>query len=97
MIVRVSEALVRVGLEDEFMVALRELVQTFPERFDGLIRHEILVDQTDARRVQYVSVWRDEAALIGYAGAGWRTDAVTFPDEEALLAKPLTLRHFTAE
>lgn len=79
------------------MGALRELVQTFPERFDGLIRHEILIDRDDRRRVQYVSVWRDDAALIGYAGAGWRTDAVTFPDEQSLLAQPLTLRHFTAE
>ncbi|WP_169847049.1 hypothetical protein [Rhodococcus rhodnii] len=45
-------------------------------------------------RVQYVSAWRDEESLVGYAGPGWRTDAVTFPDEEQMLAQPLTLRHF---
>lgn len=85
------------GCEVEFMMRLRELVASFPDRFDGLIHHEILIDQDDPRRVQYVSTWRDDAALMAYAGTGWRTDPVTFPEEDVLLAHPLTLRHFTRE
>lgn len=94
MIVRVSEALIRDDATAEFMARLRALVATFPDQFPGLERHEVLIDTTDERRVQYVSVWQDEDSLIAYAGCGWRTDPVTFPDEDRLLAEPLTLRHF---
>lgn len=92
---RVSEARVKDGLEDEFLGRLRDLVADFPDTYAGLLRQEILVDQADARRVQYVSVWRDEDALVAYAGDGWRTDPVTFPDEEHYLSVPLALRHFS--
>jgi hypothetical protein len=94
MIVRVSEAHVRPGRETEFVSVLRELVATFPARYAGLLRHEVLVDLADSSRVQYVSVWSDAEALVAYAGEGWRTDPVTFPDEETYLARPLVLRHF---
>lgn len=94
MIVRVSEAHVRDGLADEFLTLLRELVASFPERYDGLLRHEVLVDLADPCRVQYVSEWADEAALVAYAGEVWRSQPVTFPDEERFLRQPLTLRHF---
>ena len=93
MIVRVSEARVRPDRLDEFMSALHQLVAGFPARFDGLIGHEVLVDDADPTTVQYVTRWRDEAALVGYAGPGWRTDAVTFPGERDLLLEPLALRH----
>lgn len=73
---------------------MREFVRTFPETYDGLEGHEVLVDADDPQRVQYVSRWRDEQALVNYAGAGWRTDPVTFPDEDEYLQRPLTLRHF---
>lgn len=96
MITRVSEAVAKPSTLDEFMSRLRELVAGFPARYGGLIDHEILVDLDDPCRVQYVSRWRDEDALIGYAGAGWRHDPVTFPDEQELLAQPLALRHFTS-
>ena len=38
MIVRVSEAYVREGMEEEFLAVLRELVATFPGRYRGLLR-----------------------------------------------------------
>lgn len=96
MIVRVSEAHLRDGVEQEFLALLLDLVSPFPERYPGLVRHEVLVDDADPRRVQYVSAWSDEEALEGYAGADWRTSPVTFPDEERFLTRPLELRHFAA-
>lgn len=97
MIVRVSEAYVREGMEEEFLAVLRELVATFPGRYRGLLRHDVLVDLADPGRVQYVSEWADEAALIAYAGEDWRTQPVTFPDEDRFLRRPLALRHFLSE
>ncbi len=89
-----SEALVRLDRVAEFLRLLEDLVADFPDRHPGLVRHEILVDLADARRVQYVGVWRDEDALVDYAGPDWRTVPVTFPGEEQLLESPLALRHF---
>lgn len=97
MIIRVSEARVREGMEAEFLIALRRLVETFPHRFDGLRDHEILINHEDPRRIRYVSRWRDERALAEYAGAEWATTPVTFPDEGRFLAGPLTLEHFRTE
>ena len=94
MLTRVSEALVKPGREQEFVERVRDLVRTFPETYEGLESHEVLVDLQDPQRVQYVSHWRDEQALENYAGANWRTDPVTFPDEDEYLQRPLTLRHF---
>ncbi|MDQ1172954.1 heme-degrading monooxygenase HmoA [Microbacterium testaceum] len=70
MIVRASEAHLQDGVEDEFVERLVELVSSFPSRYPGMLRHNVLVDDGDTRRVQYVSVWADEVALEGYAGAG---------------------------
>ncbi|GAB2829639.1 antibiotic biosynthesis monooxygenase family protein [Lentzea nigeriaca] len=94
MLTRVSEALVKPGREQEFVERVLDLVRTFPEKYDGLLGHEVVVDVQDPRRVQYVSRWRDEQSLEGYAGENWRTDPVTFPDEDEYLQQPLTLRHF---
>lgn len=94
MLTRVSEALVRPGREQEFVERVRELVATFPETYEGLISHEVLVDLEVPQRVQYVSRWRDERALESYAGTNWRTAPVTFPDEDEYLLEPLKLRHF---
>lgn len=96
MIVRVSEALVEPGAEEEFLRRLHKLVAGLPARYEGLIDHEVLVDREDGRRVLYISRWRDEQALAAYAGPGWASDPVTFPGEDVLLSRPLTLRHFTA-
>ncbi|GAB3151482.1 hypothetical protein GCM10027058_17710 [Microbacterium neimengense] len=93
MILRVSEAIVRAGAEQEFLDRLRELVADFPDRYHGLV-HEVLVDEAEPRRIQYVSAWRDDADLVAYAGTGWRTEPVTFPGEERYLEAPLALRHF---
>ncbi|UIN30350.1 putative quinol monooxygenase [Microbacterium binotii] len=97
MILRVSEAIVRAGAEREFLARLHELVADFPDRHPGLVRHEVLVDEADPRRIQYVSAWRDEADLISYVGARWRTEPVTFPGEERYLEAPLGLRHFRVD
>jgi quinol monooxygenase YgiN len=97
MIVRVSEAHVRDGLAQEFLGLLRDLVASFPARYRGLLRHDVLVDLADPSRVQYVSEWADEAALVAYAGEGWRSQPVTFPDEERFLQRPLELRHFESD
>jgi heme-degrading monooxygenase HmoA len=94
MITRVSEALVKAGREQEFVERVRDLVKTFPETYEGLLAHQVLVDLGDPQKVQYVSLWRDEQALESYAGPNWRTDPVTFPDEDEYLQRPLTLRHF---
>jgi hypothetical protein len=94
MLTRVSEALVKPGREQEFVARVRDLVKGFPEIYDGLLGHEVLVDLDDPLRVRYVSRWRDEQALESYAGPGWRTDPVTFPDEDSYLQQPLALRHF---
>lgn len=94
MLTRVSEGLVKPGREREFVERVRDLVRTFPETYDGLEGHEVLVDLDDPLKVRYVSRWRDEQALENYAGPGWRTDPVTFPDEDEYLQRPLALRHF---
>ena len=94
MLTRVSEALVKPGREQEFVERVRDLVRTFPQTYDGLEGHELLVDLDDPLKVRYVSRWRDEQALENYAGPGWRTDPVTFPDEDEYLQRPLALRHF---
>ncbi|MDQ1131131.1 antibiotic biosynthesis monooxygenase [Microbacterium sp. SORGH_AS_0888] len=95
MIVRVSEAQLIPGAEEEFLGLLLALVASFPARYRGLVRHEVLVDHANPRRVQYVSTWVDEEALIEYAGRNWRSEAVTFPNEEKFLTTPLSLRHYT--
>lgn len=94
MLTRVSEALVKPGREQEFVARVRDLVAGFPAIYDGLEGHEVLVDLDDPLRVRYVSRWRDEQALENYAGPAWRTDPVTFPDEDEYLQQPLALQHF---
>lgn len=94
MIIRVSEAFVRSSELDNFLSALHDLVADFPARHPGLIGHEVLVDLEDSCRVQYVSRWRDENALISFAGVSWRTDPITFPGESTMLLQPLIVRHF---
>lgn len=94
MLIRVSEALTKPGREREFTERVRDLVKTFPETYEGLLGHEVQVDMDDPCRVRYVSRWRDEQALEAFAGQNWRTDPVTFPDEDEFLRQPLKLRHF---
>lgn len=93
-IIRLSEAHMRPGRDVEFLEVLRALVATFPETYDGLLSHEVLVDRADPLRVVYRSVWVDDVALVAFAGESWATDPVTFPDEDSYLQGPLVLRHF---
>lgn len=83
-------------MQAEFVAALVDLVSTFPQLYSGMLRQEVLIDSADSRRVQYVSAWVDEAALVRYAGEEWRSRPVTFPDEERFLVQPLSLRHLEA-
>lgn len=96
MIIRISEAQVMPDRVEAFIDQLRTLVASFPTRYEGLLSHEILVGIDDPTRIQYVSRWTDQTALIAYAGENWARDPVTFPNEDRFLAAPLTLRHFTA-
>lgn len=96
MIIRVSEAHVLPNHTEEFLEQLHTLVADFPTRYDGLLSHEILVDIADPSRIQYISRWADQTALIAYAGENWAHDPVTFPNEDRYLAAPLALRHFDA-
>jgi quinol monooxygenase YgiN len=95
MIVRSSEAWIAEGKRDEFMATLVDLVATFPGRYPGLVSHSILVDRDDPDRIVYQSVWADQDAVRAFAGDHWQTEPVTFPGEDTLLRKPLTLRHFS--
>jgi|GEM_PF-5684603 len=97
MIVRMSEASVLPDRIAEFTAALAELVATFPERFEGLVSHEVLTDSDDPTRIVYVSRWTSEQALVAFAGPNWQHDPVTFPQEELYVSAPLALRHFTVD
>ncbi len=96
MIVRMSEASVRPGREEEFHRLILEAVAGYPAAHDGLVGHEVLRTD-DGRTLVYLSRWRDEAALEAFAGPGWRTDPVVLPGEEEHLTAPLRVRHFRAE
>ena len=94
MIVRTSTAYIRPGREAEFRAVIVAMVAEFPRRYPGLHSHEVLVG-LDGSTLVYLSRWVDEAALIGFAGAGWRDLPVTFPGEAEYLTRPLELRHYT--
>jgi hypothetical protein len=92
-IVRVSTARVLPGRLEAFVDYILAAVQEFPAQNAGLLSHEVLIDDENSELV-YVSRWRDEQALIGFAGAGWRDDPVVLPGEEAYLLGPLIVRHY---
>ncbi|MEO5920842.1 MAG: antibiotic biosynthesis monooxygenase [Pseudolysinimonas sp.] len=96
-IVRTSEVYIIDGKVPEFMAELHNLVATFPATYDGLEHHEVLVDRAEPRRLIYRSRWRDEAALVAFAGPDWETEPVRFPGEEDLLVDGMHLRHFAVD
>ena len=96
-IVRTCEVYIIDGKVEEFMSELYALVATFPGTYEGLEHHEVLIDRADPRRLIYRSRWRDEAALVGFAGPQWETEPVRFPGEEDLLVDGMHLRHFTVD
>lgn len=50
-------------------------------------------DAGTVETLTYVSRWRDAAAVAAFAGPGWRTEPVMFPDEDRYLLEPLAVRH----
>lgn len=89
MILRSSTALVRPGMLDEFRAFIEAGVTEFAT-LDGFLGDEIVVGPDT---LTYVSRWRDVAALVGFAGPGWRTEPVVFEDEDRFLVAPLRVRH----
>ncbi|OEJ57202.1 hypothetical protein BGM19_03600 [Streptomyces agglomeratus] len=68
-------------------------VREFPSRHPGLVDHEVLLAPPDS--LLYVSRWRSEQDLVGYAGEHWRDQPVVLPGEDEYLVAPLQVRHFT--
>lgn len=93
MIIRVSEARVRPELFDAFRDMIVAAVREFPGRHPGLVDHEVLLAPPDS--LLYVSRWRSEQDLVGYAGEQWRDQPVVLPGEDEYLLAPLQVRHFT--
>ncbi|MGW0873373.1 antibiotic biosynthesis monooxygenase family protein [Streptomyces sp. NPDC002740] len=93
MIIRVSEARVRPERFEEFRDMIVSAVRDFPGRHPGLVGHEVLLAPPDS--LLYVSRWRSEQDLVGYAGEHWRDQPVVLPGEDEYLVAPLELRHFT--
>ncbi|GAB2486465.1 hypothetical protein GCM10027063_30350 [Promicromonospora xylanilytica] len=89
MIIRSSTALVRPGMLDEFRAFIEAGITRFAS-LDGFLGDEIVVGPDT---LTYVSRWRDVAALVGYAGPGWRTEPVVLEDEDRFLLAPLRVRH----
>ncbi|MFD2792986.1 GNAT family N-acetyltransferase [Promicromonospora vindobonensis] len=89
MIIRSSTALVRPGMLDEFRAFIEGGITEFAT-LDGFLGDEIVVGPDT---LTYVSRWRDTAALVGYAGPGWRTEPVVLEDEDRFLVAPLRVRH----
>lgn len=68
-------------------------VRDFPALHPGLVDHEVLLAPPDA--LLYISRWRSEEDLVGYAGRDWRDQPVVLPGEQEYLVAPLRVRHFT--
>ncbi|MGW3494519.1 antibiotic biosynthesis monooxygenase family protein [Streptomyces sp. NPDC001020] len=93
MIVRVSEARVRPERFEAFRDVIISAVREFPDRYPGLVDHEVLLAPPDS--LLYVSRWRSEEDLVNYAGEHWRDQPVVLPGEDEYLVAPLQVRHFT--
>ncbi|WP_327350932.1 antibiotic biosynthesis monooxygenase [Streptomyces sp. NBC_01304] len=92
-ITRVSEARVRPELFEAFHEWIVSAVREFPSRHPGLLDHEVLL--APPHSLLYVSRWRSEEDLVGYAGEHWRHQPVVLPGENEYLLAPLQVRHFT--
>ncbi len=92
-IVRTCTAQVLPGQLAAFTSYLLATVRQFPQQHPGLLSHEVLVND-DADELLYLSRWRDERALVKFAGPGWREDPLVSPGETAYLRGPLKVRHY---
>ncbi|MEV0174591.1 antibiotic biosynthesis monooxygenase [Streptomyces sp. NPDC050803] len=88
-----SEARVLPDRFEAFHDMIVEAVRTFPDRYPGLLDHEVLVAPPNS--LIYVSRWRSEEDLVHYAGENWRDQPVVLPGEDDYLLAPLQVRHFT--
>ncbi len=95
MIIRISEAQVRPERFEAFRAWIVDAVRDWPERYEGLIGHEVLLAPPNS--LLYVSRWRGEEDLVAYAGEKWREQPVQLPGEEEYLLAPLQVRHFTPD
>ncbi|WP_308295945.1 antibiotic biosynthesis monooxygenase [Streptomyces sp. ISL-96] len=92
MIVRVSEARVRPERFEAFHDWIVSAVREFPGQYSGLVDHEVLLAPPGS--LLYVSRWRSEEDLVGFAGEQWRDQPVVLPGEDEYLVAPLEVRHF---
>jgi hypothetical protein len=92
-ITRVSEARVRPECFEAFRDFIVSAVREFPGRYPGLVAHEVLIAPPES--LLYVSRWRSEEDLVGFAGEHWRDQPVVLPGEDEYLVAPLQVRHFT--
>ncbi|WP_255306128.1 hypothetical protein [Streptomyces sp. Wb2n-11] len=88
-----SEARARPERFEAFRDMIVPAVREFPSRYPGLVDHEVLLAPPDS--LLYVSRWRGEQDLAGYAGENWRDQPVVLPGEDEHLVAPLRVRHFT--
>ncbi|WP_158835458.1 antibiotic biosynthesis monooxygenase family protein [Streptomyces sp. NRRL S-350] len=95
MIVRIWAGQVLAGRIEEFCAHLCAEVIPQLGRTDGCLGGELLRSVTeDGHHVLVVSRWRDEAALLGYAGPMWRIRPVWSEGELCYLAHPPQVSHF---
>ncbi|MDG4858040.1 antibiotic biosynthesis monooxygenase [Streptomyces sp. T-3] len=88
-----SEARVRPERFEAFHDMIVSAVREFPARHPGLMDHEVLLAPPGS--LLYVSRWRSEEDLVGYAGEHWRDQPVVLQGEDEYLLAPLQVRHFT--
>jgi len=80
MITRMWEAAVRPEVHDEFVRWLTEQVWPLMAEADGFLGGELYTAYDGPARLVLVTHWRDEVALEGFAGPGWRTEPVVGAD-----------------
>ncbi|MFJ4667879.1 antibiotic biosynthesis monooxygenase family protein [Kitasatospora purpeofusca] len=96
MIIRIWAGQVMAGHIEEFCEVLTSEVLPQLGRTEGCLGGELLRSVTEGgHRVLVVSRWRDEAALLGYAGPMWRIRPVWSEGELRYLAHPPEVTHFT--
>jgi heme-degrading monooxygenase HmoA len=95
-IVRMWEARSHPGQLDALVETVVERAWPVLEAAEGFVGGEVYRADSDVEpRLVVLTRWRDEAALAGYAGPGWRERPEPLPDQDRLLARPPHIWHFT--